>query len=276
MSISITNNNFGNDDMWEYLSTLESIIRQSEEDLVRLEEQEPKDIGNFLFTSTKEGRDSCNDWIALHEGFFTAACRRWAKSLAPAGYDLDDLRQEARIIVFKAWRHYKTDRVDVLPTTFFWKCVENRLKELYRHSYADKRAGERVTFSLPQVESYISFSTEDEDEDMYSMFSSFDPYTDDEYDVTADEAARSYLKSIASMESVEEVIMGRDYEEDVQEAASYLNELERECLLLHLDGYTQNEIGEKVGRSQACISYHLNEAKKQVREHLKSKKEEQM
>ena len=125
MSISITNNNFGNSDMWEYLSTLESIIRQSEEDLVRLEEQEPKDIGNFLFTSTKEGRDSCNDWIALHEGFFTAACRRWAKSLAPAGYDLDDLRQEARIIVFKAWRHYKTDRVDVLPTTFFWKCVES-------------------------------------------------------------------------------------------------------------------------------------------------------
>lgn len=166
-------------------------------------------------------------WLEEYKGMMVACVRPWLTSLKKHGYELEDLLQEASIVVLGAWESYDSNRSGILSGTYFWKVITNAMCDLYRACNAQKRTAVQV-FSLAEVNELIDF-----DNDEVLSATPVPPVMDD------------------SMEGYVSLRMDLDK----------LTAIQRTIMSLREQGYTVPEVARKVGLSTATVKRAIKKAR---------------
>ncbi len=216
---------------------LKKIIAESKEVLVQFEGTNNLDWGNAIFVSSKHD-DPIEKFISEHEGFFRSMCWPWRTAFKEASYDLDDLMQEAKLIVYKVWNSYDPNRVDILPTTYFGRCILNRFRDMYRGNHACKRKANTVSYEQ------LTFVNDVEEENTFKE---------------TPKLPESLISSVNIHQEIEN-------DDTVETLLKVLNSYERQIVWLTCQGMTQQEIASKFGYSQCSVHNHLYRAIKKMKE----------
>lgn len=193
------------------------------------------DVG--LIDAVQQGDSTALDFlIRKYRGFVRAK----ASTYFLVGADYDDLIQEGMIGLYKAVRDYKQDK-EASFKAFAEVCVTRQIITAIKSATRMKHG---------PLNSYVSLDKPVFDED----------------------SERTLIDVIANQQNTvdpEALLISRERYQVVEEKlGSVLSELEREVLMLYLDGRSYQEISELLDRHVKAIDNALQRIKKKFERHL--------
>ncbi|HEY8866883.1 MAG TPA: RNA polymerase sporulation sigma factor SigH [Solirubrobacteraceae bacterium] len=191
----------------------------------------------YLIALAKQGSAPAYDAIVRRYYGFV---RLKASSYFLAGGDSDDLLQEGLVGLYKAVRDFRTDRESSFRN-FAELCITRQIITAVKTASRNKHA---------PLNRYVSFSTT--------------PAGADDGEPTLDEV----LPGPTAHDPVNQAISTEELRALISCLSSVLSELESRVLGLYLDGYSYQQIGEKLGCEAKTVDNALQRVKRKVGTHL--------
>ena len=228
----------------ECATELSRLLLQEERKLVaRLSPHalaQPKVEDYFLIALAKQGDPTAHDRIVRRYYGFV---RLKASSYFLAGGDSDDLIQEGLVGLYKAVRDYRTDRESSFRN-FAELCITRQIITAVKTATRNKHA---------PLNQYVSFSS--------TPAAAFDG------EPTLDEI----IAGPSVNDPVNQVISTEELKSLVACLASALSDLESHVLSLYLDGYSYEQVGERLECDTKTVDNALQRVKRKVGVHLTSR-----
>jgi RNA polymerase sporulation-specific sigma factor len=194
----------------------------------------------YLIALAKQGDPTAYDRIVRrYHGFV----RLKASSYFLAGGDSDDLIQEGLVGLYKAVRDYRTDRESSFRN-FAELCITRQIITAVKTATRNKHA---------PLNQYVSFSST--------------PASASDGEPTLDEV----IAGPSVNDPVNQVISTEELTSLVACLSSALSDLESRVLSLYLDGYTYEQIGERLECDTKTVDNALQRVKRKVGTHLMSR-----
>ncbi len=192
---------------------------------------------NYLIALAKQGRPDAYDRIVKRYYGFV---RLKASSYFLIGGDADDLIQEGLLGLYKAVRDFRTDRESSFRN-FAELCITRQIITAVKTSTRNKHT---------PLNQYVSFSSS--------------PSNAGEGEPTLDEI----IPGPTVHDPVNQVISSEELRSLVDCLSSALSELESRVLALYLDGYSYEQVGERIGCDTKTVDNALQRVKRKVGAHL--------
>ena len=194
----------------------------------------------FLIALAKQGNpDAYDRLVRRYYGFV----RLKASSYFLAGGDSDDLIQEGLVGLYKAVRDYRTDRESSFRN-FAELCITRQIITAVKTATRNKHT---------PLNQYVSFSAT--------------PASAQDGEPTLDEV----IPGSPVHDPVNQVISSEELQSLVACLSTALSELESRVLSLYLDGYSYEQVGEKLGCDTKTVDNALQRVKRKVGVHLTSR-----
>ncbi|WP_354698273.1 RNA polymerase sigma-H factor [Paraconexibacter sp. AEG42_29] len=194
----------------------------------------------YLIALAKQGDPTAYDRIVRRYYGFV---RLKASSYFLAGGDSDDLIQEGLVGLYKAVRDYRTDRESSFRN-FAELCITRQIITAVKTATRNKHT---------PLNQYVSFSS--------SPSSAMDG------EPTLDEI----IPGPSVHDPVNQVISSEELRSLVDCLSSALSELESRVLALYLDGYSYEQVGERIGCDTKTVDNALQRVKRKIGLHLGSR-----
>jgi RNA polymerase sporulation-specific sigma factor len=201
----------------------------------------PEVDDHYLIALAKGGNSEAYEMVVRRYYGFV---RLKASSYFLIGGDSDDLIQEGLVGLYKAIRDYRTDRESSFRN-FAELCITRQIITAVKTSTRNKHA---------PLNQYVSFNSPPSS-------------SDDDGDQTLDEM----LPGSHIHDPVVQVISSQELSSLVDCLSTTLSELEGDVLRLYLDGYSYEQIGEKLGCDAKTVDNALQRVKRKVGGHLDSR-----
>jgi RNA polymerase sporulation-specific sigma factor len=191
----------------------------------------------YLIALAKQGDPTAYDRIVRRYYGFV---RLKASSYFLAGGDSDDLIQEGLVGLYKAVRDYRTDRESSFRN-FAELCITRQIITAVKTATRNKHTplNHYVSFSAP------AGSSDDEAPSLDEL-----------------------IAGPAVQDPVTQVISSEELRSLVGCLSTALSELESNVLALYLDGYSYEQIGERLGCDTKTVDNALQRVKRKVGSHL--------
>ena len=194
----------------------------------------------YLIALAKQGDPTAYDRIVRrYHGFV----RLKASSYFLAGGDSDDLIQEGLVGLYKAVRDYRTDRESSFRN-FAELCITRQIITAVKTATRNKHS---------PLNQYVSFSST--------------PAGTSEGEPTLDEV----IAGPSVNDPVNQVISTEELTSLVACLSSALSDLESRVLSLYLDGYTYEQVGERLECDTKTVDNALQRVKRKVGTHLRAR-----
>ncbi|MCW2999706.1 MAG: sigH [Solirubrobacterales bacterium] len=194
----------------------------------------------YLIALAKQGDPTAYDRIVRRYYGFV---RLKASSYFLAGGDSDDLIQEGLVGLYKAVRDYRTDRESSFRN-FAELCITRQIITAVKTATRNKHT---------PLNQYVSFSSS--------------PSNAMEGEPTLDEI----IPGPTVYDPVNQVISSEELRSLVDCLSSALSELESRVLALYLDGYSYEQVGERIGCDTKTVDNALQRVKRKIGVHLGSR-----
>jgi len=194
----------------------------------------------YLIALAKQGDAIAYDRIVRRYYGFV---RLKASSYFLAGGDADDLIQEGLVGLYKAVRDYRTDRESSFRN-FAELCITRQIITAVKTATRNKHT---------PLNQYVSFSAT--------------PASAQDGEPTLDEI----IPGSPVHDPVNQVISSEELQSLVACLSTALSELESRVLSLYLDGYSYEQVGEKLGCDTKTVDNALQRVKRKVGSHLTSR-----
>jgi RNA polymerase sporulation-specific sigma factor len=194
----------------------------------------------YLIALAKQGDPTAYDRIVRRYYGFV---RLKASSYFLAGGDSDDLIQEGLVGLYKAVRDYRTDRESSFRN-FAELCITRQIITAVKTATRNKHS---------PLNQYVSFSSS--------------PSNAMEGEPTLDEI----IPGPTVHDPVNQVISSEELRSLVDCLSSALSELESRVLALYLDGYSYEQVGERIGCDTKTVDNALQRVKRKIGAHLGSR-----
>ncbi len=194
----------------------------------------------YLIALAKQGDPTAYDRIVRRYYGFV---RLKASSYFLAGGDSDDLIQEGLVGLYKAVRDYRTDRESSFRN-FAELCITRQIITAVKTATRNKHT---------PLNQYVSFSSS--------------PSNAMEGEPTLDEI----IPGPTVHDPVNQVISSEELRSLVDCLSSALSELESRVLALYLDGYSYEQVGERIGCDTKTVDNALQRVKRKIGVHLGSR-----
>jgi RNA polymerase sporulation-specific sigma factor len=194
----------------------------------------------YLIALAKQGDPTAYDRIVRRYYGFV---RLKASSYFLAGGDSDDLIQEGLVGLYKAVRDYRTDRESSFRN-FAELCITRQIITAVKTATRNKHT---------PLNQYVSFSSS--------------PSNAGEGEPTLDEI----IPGPTVYDPVNQVISSEELRSLVDCLSSALSELESRVLALYLDGYSYEQVGERIGCDTKTVDNALQRVKRKIGVHLGSR-----
>jgi RNA polymerase sporulation-specific sigma factor len=194
----------------------------------------------YLIALAKQGDPTAYDRIVRRYYGFV---RLKASSYFLAGGDSDDLIQEGLVGLYKAVRDYRTDRESSFRN-FAELCITRQIITAVKTATRNKHT---------PLNQYVSFSSS--------------PSSSMEGEPTLDEI----IPGPTVHDPVNQVISSEELRSLVDCLSSALSELESRVLALYLDGYSYEQVGERIGCDTKTVDNALQRVKRKIGVHLGSR-----
>jgi RNA polymerase sporulation-specific sigma factor len=194
----------------------------------------------YLIALAKQGDAIAYDRIVRRYYGFV---RLKASSYFLAGGDADDLIQEGLVGLYKAVRDYRTDRESSFRN-FAELCITRQIITAVKTATRNKHT---------PLNQYVSFSAT--------------PASAQDGEPTLDEI----IPGSPVHDPVNQVISSEELQSLVACLSTALSELESRVLSLYLDGYSYEQVGEKLGCDTKTVDNALQRVKRKVGVHLTSR-----
>ena len=208
----------------------------------RVERQRPQrdidDLGLVLRARAGD-KHALDQMIRRYAGFV----RLKASSYFIAGGDADDLIQEGLVGLYKAVRDYRVDR-EASFRSFAELCITRQIITAVKTATRNKHT---------PLNQYVSFSAT--------------PASAQDGEPTLDEV----IPGSPVHDPVNQVISSEELQSLVACLSTALSELESRVLSLYLDGYSYEQVGEKLGCDTKTVDNALQRVKRKVGTHLTSR-----
>lgn len=198
----------------------------------------PQVDDHYLIALAKGGNSEAYEMVVRR---YTGFVRLKASSYFLIGGDSDDLIQEGLVGLYKAIRDYRTDRESSFRN-FAELCITRQIITAVKTSTRNKHT---------PLNQYVSFS-------------SAPSASDDDGDQTLDEI----LPGSHIHDPVEQAISSEELGSLVACLSTSLSELEGDVLRFYLDGYSYEQIGEKIDCDAKTVDNALQRVKRKVGGHL--------
>jgi RNA polymerase sporulation-specific sigma factor len=199
---------------------------------------QPQVEDGFLIALAKQGSaDAYHRLVRRYYGFV----RLKASSYFLAGGDAEDLIQEGLVGLYKAIRDYRSDRESSFRN-FAELCITRQIITAVKTATRNKHT---------PLNQYVSFSSSPAGEGS-------------ENDSTLDEM----LPGSTVHDPVNQVISSEELRALVACLSTALSELESRVLALYLDGYSYEEVGQRIGCDCKTVDNALQRVKRKVGHHL--------
>jgi RNA polymerase sporulation-specific sigma factor len=194
----------------------------------------------YLIALAKSGDAIAYDRIVRRYYGFV---RLKASSYFLAGGDADDLIQEGLVGLYKAVRDYRTDRESSFRN-FAELCITRQIITAVKTATRNKHT---------PLNQYVSFSAS--------------PASAQDGEPTLDEV----IPGSPIHDPVNQVISSEELRSLVSCLSTALSELESRVLSLYLDGYSYEQVGERLGCDTKTVDNALQRVKRKVGTHLTSR-----
>jgi RNA polymerase sporulation-specific sigma factor len=194
----------------------------------------------YLIALAKQGDAIAYDRIVRRYYGFV---RLKASSYFLAGGDADDLIQEGLVGLYKAVRDYRTDRESSFRN-FAELCITRQIITAVKTATRNKHT---------PLNQYVSFSAT--------------PASAQDGEPTLDEV----IPGSPVHDPVNQVISSEELQSLVSCLSTALSELESRVLSLYLDGYSYEQVGERLGCDTKTVDNALQRVKRKVGTHLTSR-----
>jgi RNA polymerase sporulation-specific sigma factor len=194
----------------------------------------------YLIALAKSGDAIAYDRIVRRYYGFV---RLKASSYFLAGGDSDDLIQEGLVGLYKAVRDYRTDRESSFRN-FAELCITRQIITAVKTATRNKHT---------PLNQYVSFSAS--------------PASAQDGEPTLDEI----IPGSPVHDPVNQVISSEELRSLVDCLSTALSELESRVLSLYLDGYSYEQVGERLGCDTKTVDNALQRVKRKVGTHLTSR-----
>jgi RNA polymerase sporulation-specific sigma factor len=194
----------------------------------------------YLIALAKSGDAIAYDRIVRRYYGFV---RLKASSYFLAGGDSDDLIQEGLVGLYKAVRDYRTDRESSFRN-FAELCITRQIITAVKTATRNKHT---------PLNQYVSFSAS--------------PASAQDGEPTLDEV----IPGSPIHDPVNQVISSEELRSLVSCLSTALSELESRVLSLYLDGYSYEQVGERLGCDTKTVDNALQRVKRKVGTHLTSR-----
>ena len=195
---------------------------------------------HYLVALAKAGKPDAYDRIVRRYYGFV---RLKASSYFLIGGDSDDLIQEGLVGLYKAVRDYRSDRESSFRN-FAELCITRQIITAVKTSTRNKHT---------PLNQYVSFSQT--------------PAASGDGEPTLDEV----LPGPTAHDPVNQVISSEELRSLVGCLSTALSELESRVLALYLDGYSYEQVGERIGCDCKTVDNALQRVKRKVGAHLTSR-----
>ena len=203
-------------------------------------QSEVKVDDGYLIALAKQGdRTAYERLVRRHYGFV----RLKASSYFLAGGDADDLIQEGLVGLYKAIRDYRSDRESSFRN-FAELCITRQIITAVKTATRNKHT---------PLNQYVSFSST--------------PAAAGDDVPTLDQV----IPGSAIHDPVNQVISSEELRSLVGCLSSALSELESRVLALYLDGYSYEQVGERLGCDTKTVDNALQRVKRKVGAHLQAR-----
>ncbi len=193
---------------------------------------------HYLIALAKSGNSEAYETVVRrYHGFV----RLKASSYFLVGGDSDDLIQEGLLGLYKAIRDYRPDRESSFRN-FAELCITRQIITAVKTSTRNKHV---------PLNQYVSFSSSPSS-------------GDDDGDQTLDEM----LPGSHVHDPAVQVISSEELASLVECLSTALSELEGDVLRLYLDGYSYEQIGDRIGCDAKTVDNALQRVKRKVGSHL--------
>ncbi|MBA2349296.1 MAG: RNA polymerase sporulation sigma factor SigH [Solirubrobacterales bacterium] len=203
-------------------------------------QQQPKVEDSFLIALAKQGDPTAYDRIVRRYYGFV---RLKASSYFIAGGDSDDLIQEGLVGLYKAVRDFRTDRESSFRN-FAELCITRQIITAVKTATRNKHT---------PLNQYVSFSSS--------------PTSAGEGEPTLEEV----IAGPTVHDPVNQVISTEELASLVACLGSQLSDLESRVLSLYLDGYSYEQVGERLDCDAKTVDNALQRVKRKVGVHLSSR-----
>lgn len=208
------------------------ILAQAAQTLRMLSECSPEDLDEKLQAVPAEL--DCGEWLELHQQSIAAHVKSSARYLKGAGYELEDLIQEANLAILQGWTSYNPNFGS--RTSFCWHIVFNQMRGPCRQALSQKRDFARTVSIDARILAHSEFESSNESVSWSSAVKQ-----------------AQFETNFAAMD-------------EMATAMEALGDEKKEILFMLAEGYTQIEIGNILGRSQSGVSYCVAEGRKTLKE----------
>jgi RNA polymerase sporulation-specific sigma factor len=201
---------------------------------------QPQVEDSYLIALAKQGDPTAYDRIVRRYYGFV---RLKASSYFLAGGDSDDLIQEGLVGLYKAVRDFRSDRESSFRN-FAELCITRQIITAVKTATRNKHT---------PLNQYVSFSST--------------PASANDGEPTLDEV----IAGPSVNDPVNQVISTEELASLVTCLGSALSSLESRVLSLYLDGYSYEQVGEKLGCDTKTVDNALQRVKRKVGAHLTSR-----
>ena len=195
----------------------------------------------YLIALAKQGDPTAYDRIVRRYYGFV---RLKASSYFLAGGDSDDLIQEGLVGLYKAVRDFRTDRESSFRN-FAELCITRQIITAVKTATRNKHT---------PLNGYVSFSA-----------------TPASAGGDGEPTLEEILPGPSVNDPVNQVISSEELRSLVDCLSTALSELESRVLALYLDGYSYEQVGEKIGCDTKTVDNALQRVKRKVGAHLSSR-----
>jgi RNA polymerase sporulation-specific sigma factor len=194
----------------------------------------------YLIALAKQGDHTAYDrLVRRYYGFV----RLKASSYFIAGGDSDDLIQEGLVGLYKAIRDYRTDRESSFRN-FAELCITRQIITAVKTATRNKHV---------PLNQYVSFAST--------------PAGATDGEPTLDEV----IPGPSVHDPVNQVISSEELRALVGCLSTALSELESRVLTLYLDGYSYEQVGERIGQDTKAVDNALQRVKRKIGVHLSAR-----
>lgn len=194
----------------------------------------------YLIALAKQGDHTAYDrLVRRYYGFV----RLKASSYFIAGGDSDDLIQEGLVGLYKAIRDYRTDRESSFRN-FAELCITRQIITAVKTATRNKHV---------PLNQYVSFAST--------------PAGATDGEPTLDEV----LPGPSVHDPVNQVISSEELRALVGCLSTALSDLESRVLTLYLDGYSYEQVGERIGQDTKAVDNALQRVKRKIGAHLETR-----
>ena len=198
----------------------------------------------YLLALARQGNADAYDRLVRRYASFV---RLKASSYFLVGGDSEDLIQEGLVGLYKAIRDFRTDRESSFRN-FAELCITRQIITAVKTATRNKHT---------PLNGYVSFSAT--------------PAGASDSEPTLDEV----LPGSPVHDPVNQVISSEELRSLVACLSSVLSELESRVLSLYLDGYSYEQVGERIGQDTKAVDNALQRVKRKIGVHLNARNVQQ-